>query len=64
MDVVQKLLSVSYVKMRGRDTQALTRRTEREKYQFLMTQYNKLLSGEIDRSECVRSLGYRYSASF
>ena len=64
MDVVQKLLSVSYVKMRGSDTQALTRRTEREKYQFLMRQYNKLLSGEIDRSECVRSLGYRYSASF
>jgi hypothetical protein len=64
MDVVQKLQSVSYVKMRGNDTRALTRRTEREKHQFLMRQYNKLLSGEIDRSEYVRSLGYRYSASF
>jgi hypothetical protein len=64
IDVVQKLQSVSYMKMRGNDTQALTRRTEREKHQFLMRQYNKLLSGEIDRSEYVRSLGYRYSASF
>jgi hypothetical protein len=64
MDVVQKLQTVSYVKMRGNDTQALTRHTEREKYQFLMRQYNKLLSGEINRSRYVRSLGYRYSASF
>jgi hypothetical protein len=63
-DVVQKLQSVSYVKIRGSDTQFLTRRAEREKHQFLMRQYNKLLSGEIDRSEYVRSLGYRYSASF
>jgi hypothetical protein len=40
MDVVQKLQSVSYVKIRGSDTQALTRHTEREKHQFLMRQYN------------------------
>lgn len=32
MDVVQKLQSVSYVKMRGSDTQALTRRTDQEKH--------------------------------
>ena len=46
---------------------AVLRRTEREKHQFLMRQYNKLPSGEIDRSGYVRTvplLGFRYSASF
>ena len=50
------IIPVSCVKMRGSDTQAVTRRKEREKHQFLMRQFNKLLSGEIDRSEYVRSL--------
>jgi len=63
MDVIQKLQSTTYVKIRGTSRSAILRRVDKGRPDYAIGQYNKYyMSGEITRSNYMRSLGYRFTA--
>ena len=62
LEVLLKLQATTYVKMRGTNVVAPYKKTERERNEFILKQYEKYTSGEITRSEYINALGYRVCA--
>jgi hypothetical protein len=62
LDVLSKIQTTTYVKVRTIHMPAVIRRSEMEKLSYLMDQYSKLQANEIDRYQFVKAIGYKYSA--
>jgi hypothetical protein len=62
LDVLSKIKTTTYVKVRTIHMPAVIRRSEMEKLSYRMDQYSKLQANEIDRYQFVIAIGYKYSA--
>ncbi|CAC5397336.1 unnamed protein product [Mytilus coruscus] len=62
VDVLLKLQTTSYIKMRTLTVKAPVRKYEKEKMNFLLEQNTKLVNGECTTVDFVRRVGYKYSA--
>jgi hypothetical protein len=62
LDVLSKIQTKTYVKVRTIHMPAVIRRSKMEKLSYLMDQYSKLQANEIDRYQFVKAIGYKYSA--
>jgi hypothetical protein len=62
LDVLSKIQTTTYVKVRTIHMPAVIRRSEMEKLSSLMNQYSNLQANEIDRYQFVKAIGYKYSA--
>ena len=59
---VQKLQSVTYVKIRSSTQPAMSRKSERDRTDYTIAQFSKDSAGEIIRLDYIKSLGYRFLA--
>ena len=61
LDILSKIQTTTYVKVRTIHMPAVIRRSEMEKLSNLMDQYINLQANEIDRYQFVKAIGYKYS---
>jgi hypothetical protein len=61
-DVLRKVQTATYIKMRSMDNQAPIRRIEKDKICFLKEQYGKFQADKISRYDFINIVGYRFSA--
>lgn len=62
MDVLQKLQSITYVKMRSCHQPRRPEKSEREKVEFSIAQFEKFEKGDLTRHGYLKSVGYRFGA--
>ena len=60
MDVLQKLQTTTYIKIRSTGKQVIPRKADRERTEYIISQYNKFTSGNINRREYLMSMGSRF----
>jgi hypothetical protein len=62
LDVLLKIQTTSYIKIRTLHIQAATRKNEKERLYFAIETYEKFVAGELSKIEFVKTVGYKYSA--
>jgi hypothetical protein len=62
LDVLLKIQTPSYIKIRTLHIQAATRKNEKERLDFAIETYEKFVAGELSKIEFVKTVGYKYSA--
>ena len=62
LDNILKIQTTTYITLRWFGTPAVLRRSEREKTNYLMDQFNKMQEGEHDRYQFLKAIGFKYSA--
>ena len=62
LDVLQKIQTTTYIKIRSSSATAPVRKNDRERLNFVTEQYQKYIREEISRSDFIRSVGYKFSA--
>jgi hypothetical protein len=62
VDIILKLQTATYVKIRSLDLPANTRKNDHEKIDFLLDQYRQYSCGDISLQQYVKSIGYKYAA--
>ena len=62
MDVLGKLQTAIYIEIRIIGKPATTRKVERDRTEYAMAQYNKYISGEINRHNNMKCLVNRFTA--
>ena len=60
MDVLLKLQTVTYIKIRGLDAPANMRRAEKNKMEFLLEKYQMYNNKDINRIQYVRAIAYKF----
>ena len=61
MDVIQKLQSVTYVKIRSSTQPEMSRKSQRDRIDYAIAQFSKNSDGEITRLDYIKSLWYTVS---
>jgi hypothetical protein len=62
LDVVLKLQTISYIKIRSINEKVPLSRADKEKEQSLIDLHNQYVSGTITREKYTRTYGYKYQA--
>jgi hypothetical protein len=62
LDILLKIQTTSYIKIRTLHIQAATRKNEKERLYFAIETYEKFVAGELSKIEFVKTVGYKYSA--
>ena len=62
LDVLLKIQTTSYIKIRTLHIQAATRKNEKERLDFAIETHEKFVAGERSKIEFVKTVGYKYSA--
>uniref|UniRef100_A0A0P4VQ93 MULE transposase domain-containing protein n=1 Tax=Scylla olivacea TaxID=85551 RepID=A0A0P4VQ93_SCYOL len=62
MDVLGKLQTATYVKIKSVGKPASMRKVDRDRTEYAVTQYNKFISGQINRRNYMKALGNRFTA--
>ena len=62
LDVLLKIQTPSYTKIRTLHIQAATRKNEKERLDFAIETYEKFVASERSKIEFVKTVGYTYSA--
>lgn len=63
LDVLVKLQSNTYIKIRSVSKPATVRKPEQNRNEYAISQYNKYIAGEIDRHNYMKSLGNKFRAN-
>ena len=63
LDVLVKLQSTNYIKIRSISKPATMRKPEQNRNEYAISHYNKYILGEIDRHNYMKSLGNKFRAN-
>ncbi len=62
IDVITKLQTTTYVKMRCLNVDAALRKPEKERISFLLRQFEMYSVGELNRYQYIKSIGFKFAA--
>ena len=62
LNVLQKIQTTTYIKIRSLSTCAPVRKADRERIESVVEMFRKYSQGEISRLEFLKSVGYKFSA--